>query len=122
MGIRHARVLSRTHWGFLDNGGVQPVPGDWVIVQIRLATGTRLQRLVPISVATVSSVWPGCMLVKRIAGDNGSSRECDRDNRNRWPHLNVAGKEKQLKCAECKKEDREHQWYWSNWTRPRLRR
>lgn len=29
-----------------DNDGVQPVPGDWVFAQNRLATGTRLQRMV----------------------------------------------------------------------------
>ena len=29
-----------------ENDGVQPVPGDWVFVHNRLATGTRLQRLV----------------------------------------------------------------------------
>jgi len=34
-----------SHWEPY-NGGVQPVPGDWVIVQSRLATGTRLQRMV----------------------------------------------------------------------------
>jgi hypothetical protein len=45
---RKSVLASAIHSGttVLTNGSVQPVPGDWVIVQNRLATGTRIQRLV----------------------------------------------------------------------------